>query len=110
MEQQEPLLILAAAAHGKVDEESDEEGDEKQNATLSTPLKGRFDKEQHVLYIDPSDEGVRMFVMILEVHDDEHTILCTDDKRKRVPEGTLYPVPAGVDHMTMSEIERENFI
>ena len=110
LEQQEPLLSSAAAAHEKADEEADEEVDEKQNATLPTPLKGRFVEEQHVLYIDPGDEGVKVFVMILEVHDDEYTILFTDGKSKRVLESTLSPLPVGIDYMRMSEIERENFI
>jgi hypothetical protein len=63
-----------------------------------------------VLYIDPGDGEVKVFVMILEVHYNEYTILFTDGKSKRVLESMLSPLPVGIDYMMMSAIERENFM
>ncbi len=63
-----------------------------------------------MLYTDPDGEGDEVFATILEVHEDKYTISLADGKIENVLESTLSPLPAGVDYLLMSEIERENFV
>jgi hypothetical protein len=106
LEDQELRLSSVKAADAEADAESDEEVDED----AGEPLKGRFAEQQHVLYTDPDGEGGEVFATILEVHEDEYTILLAHGKIENVLESTLSPLPAGVDYLLMSEIERENFV
>jgi hypothetical protein len=97
-------------ADAESDEEVAEDAGEERRTTLLTPLKGRFAEHQHVLYTDPDGEGGEAFATILEVHEDEYTILLAGGKIEKVPESTLSPLPPGVNYLSMSDIERENFV
>ena len=87
-----------------------EDAGEERRTTLPTPLKGRFAEHQHVLYTDPDGDGGEAFATILEVHEDEYTILLADGKIENILESTLSPLPVGVDYLSMSEIEWESFV
>ena len=110
LEDQQLRLSFAEVADKDADVESEEEADKERRATLPTPLKGRFVEHQQVLYTDPNGEGGEVFASILEVHEDEYTISLADGNVETVLESTLSPLPAGVDYLLMSEIERESFV
>ena len=69
-----------------------------------------FAEDQHGLNTDPDGKGGEAFASILEVHEDESTILLADGKIENVLESTLNPLPPGVNYLSMSEIEGENFV
>ena len=71
-------------ADAESDEEVAEDAGEERRTTLLTPLKGRFVEHQQVLYTDPDGEGGEVFASILEVHEDEYTILLADGKVETV--------------------------